>query len=198
MVKFLVIICSLLSTVMMFGGCAAKMLTIEQQLLLEADSLFRAGNYEYAKIKFDKIRNTYSETDAAKTAQYNLGYINIFYDNPMSSPDGALREFKTFVTLYPQDVKVPEVNSWIRLLVSLKSFEKENDLTLNKYDKLKIRESKDNDIRAQIAQFRKLNENVNQEALKKCSEEKDSLSRKAKELENVIIDLERKCQDAGR
>lgn len=179
----------------MLPGCAAKMVTHEQQLLSEADSLFKVGNYEYAKIKFDKIRNTYSETDAARIAQYNLGYINIFYDNPMSSPDGALREFKTFVTLYPKDQRVAEVNSWIRLLVSMKSFEKENNYTSDKFEQLKSREIKENDIRAQI---KKINENTSSEIIKKCSEERDSLSRKTKELENVIIDLERKFQDAGR
>jgi len=178
-----------------FPGCAAKVVTYEQQLLSEADSLFKVGSYEYAKIKYSKIRDTYQETDAAKTAQFYLGYINVFYDNPLANVEGALREFQRYATMYPRDVRIGEVNSWIRILVAMQSFEKEFHGTSDKLEQARNREIKENDLRAQL---KKMNLETYTDALKKCDDSRDSLARKTKELENVILDLERKCQDAGK
>ena len=45
-------------SVMALTGCAARVITYEQQMLNEADSLFKAGNYEYAKVQFSKIKDS--------------------------------------------------------------------------------------------------------------------------------------------
>jgi hypothetical protein len=42
------------------------MVTFEQQILNEADSLFREGNYEYAKVKYAKAREIKPKSDVAK------------------------------------------------------------------------------------------------------------------------------------
>jgi hypothetical protein len=45
---------------------------------------------------------------------------------------------------------------------------------------------------------RKTNIEIITESLRNCLEAKDSLSKKAKEFENVILDLERNCLKAGK
>lgn len=185
----------LLFTIVFLYGCAGKVLTYDQQLLSEADSLFRSGNYEYAKVKYSRIRDAHPETEAAKSAQYFLGYINVYYDNPFANWEAALREFKMFSTLYPQDNRIGEVSSWIRILVVMQSFKKEYQGTSLKLEQFKNKETKETDSKNLL---RKLNIDVITESLKKCYDDRDSLVKKSKDLENVIIDLERKCQQAGK
>lgn len=187
--------CLVASTCFLWG-CAAKRFSFEQQLLAEADSLFRVGNYEYAKIKYAKIRDSKPESDAGRVAQYYLGYINIYYDNPFANWEAALREFKAYVTLYPNDIRIGEVNSWIRLLVVMQSFKKEYQGTANKLEKLSKEKVKEPPPPPPPA--RKFNIETITESLRNCYESRDSLTRKSKELENVILDLERKCQQAGQ
>ncbi|NLG16728.1 MAG: hypothetical protein GX556_05290 [Fibrobacter sp.] len=182
----------LLSLIM---GCAAKVVTFEQLMLFEADSLFRAGNYEYAKVKYSKIQGSRPESDEAKKAQYYLGLINIYYDNPFANWEMALQEFKKFASLYPNDFRIGEVNSWIRLLVVMQSFKKEYRGTADKLEQL----AKSKEMEAsQPQQPRRLNIDMITESLRNCYSDRDSLTRKSKELENFILDLERKCQQAGR
>jgi outer membrane protein assembly factor BamD (BamD/ComL family) len=186
----------ILSTILIIlSGCGGKMILYEEQLLSEADSLFRAGNYEYAKVKFAKIRDAHPETEAAKTSQFYLGYINVFYDNPFANWEAALREFKMFTTLYPQDNRIGEVNSWIRILIVMQSFKKEYQGTANKLELANRKEIKVNESKALLE---KKTSDSYTEQLKICSDGRDSLVRKTKDLENVILDLERKCQDAGK
>lgn len=182
---------------MLLGGCAAKRYSYDQQLLFEADSLFRAGNFEYAKVKYAKIRDAHAETDAARLAQFYLGYINVYYDNPFASWEAALREFKNFVTLYPRDIKTAEAQSWIRILVAMQSFEKEYEGSSYKLEQLKTKESKESKEKDLLQVQRKLLIDSNNDQLKKCTDDRDSLSRKTKELENFILDLEKKCQAAA-
>ena len=177
---------------LLFFGCAAKVINFEQRMLIDADSLFHAGNYEAAKLKYTKLRDTGPQSEQAKTAQYNLGYINIYYQNPSTNPEAALREFKLFTALYPEDFRIGEVNSWIRLIVLMQSFKKEYQDTMNKIEQ----QIKDKD--QQLNQVRRVNVETVTESLRICYEGRDSLARKVKELENVIVDLERKCQQAGR
>jgi hypothetical protein len=176
----------------LFVGCAPKFINFEQRMLIDADSLFHAGNYEAAKLKYTKLRDTGPQSEPARTAQYNLGYINIYYQNPSSNPEAALREFKLFSALYPEDFRIGEVNSWIRLIVLMQSYKKEYQDTVSKIEQ----QIKDKD--QQLNQARRVNVETVTESLRVCYEGRDSLSRKVKELENVIVDLERKCQQAGR
>lgn len=194
MIRLIEIFLLLFTTIMLLGGCAAKRYSYDQQLFFEADSLFKVGNYEYAKVKFAKIRDAHTETDAARLAQFYLGYINVYYDNPFASWEAALREFKNFVTLYPRDIKTHEAQSWIRILVAMQSFEKEYQGSTYKLEQQKSRESKEKD---QQQVQRKLLIESSSDQLKKCTDDRDSLSRKTRELENFILDLEKKCQAAA-
>ncbi len=194
MIRLIEILLLLFATTLFLGGCAAKRYSYDQQLFFEADSLFKVGNYEYAKVKFAKIRDAHAETDAARLAQFYLGYINVYYDNPFASWEAALREFKNFVTLYPRDIKTHEAQSWIRILVAMQSFEKEYQGSTYKLEQQKSRESKEKD---QQQVQRKLLIESNSDQLKKCTDDRDSLSRKTRELENFILDLEKKCQAAA-
>ena len=181
--------------VLLFIGCGGRVVTYEQQLLTEADSLFHAGNFEYAKVKYDKIRTLKPSTPAARNAQYYLGYINIYYDNPFANWEAALREFKMFVSLYPEDARVDEVNSWIKLLVVMQSFKKEYLGTSRNLDSLRLQQSdKDRSLSVKSA----ANVDALTESLRNCNSMKDSLDRKSKDLENFILDLVKKCQAAGQ
>ncbi|MBN1309224.1 MAG: hypothetical protein JXA18_14970 [Chitinispirillaceae bacterium] len=174
-------------------GCGGKYVTYEQQLLGEADSLFRAGNYEYAKVKFNKVRTVKPASSAARTAQYYLGFINVYYENPFASWEAALREFKLFVSMYPDDARVSEVNSWIKLLVVMQSFKKEYLGTTDRLEELQSRK-----IEKKAVQTRPSTANIDAltESLRGCYQVRDSLNQKIKDLENFIIDLEKKCRGA--
>jgi outer membrane protein assembly factor BamD (BamD/ComL family) len=92
-------------------------------MLVQADSLFRDEQYEIAKIQYTKIRDEFPQSPSGAQAQYNLGYINIYYDNPFADFGAALREFKRFQTDYPNDKRIIMVNNWIRLLTVMKDFD---------------------------------------------------------------------------
>jgi len=171
-------------------------LLYEEQLLAEADSLFRASNYEYAKVKYDKVRTLKPASPAARKAQYNLGYINVYYDNPFASWEAALREFKLFLSLYPDDPKVDEINSWIKILVSMQSFKKDYSGVSNRIEELQIKQAQ----AEQTQQSKQASANLEAitESLRNCYHTRDSLKERSKDLENFIIDLEKECQAAGK
>ncbi len=177
-----------------FCCCSPKMVTFEQQILNEADSLFREGNYEYAKVKYAKAREIKPKSDVAKISQYYLAFINVYYDNPFANWEAALREFRTFAALYPDDPRIGEVNSWIRLLVVMQTFKREYQGTTNKIEELSKKEPEP----CPPPVPRKTNVDIITESLRNCLEAKDSLNRKAKEFENVILDLEKNCLKAGK
>lgn len=187
--------CCVTITVFLFFSCAAKFPSFEKQLLFRADSLFKVGNYEYAKVNYAKIRDAHPETDVAKTAQFYLGYINVFYDNPFANWEAALREFRMFATLFPQDYRIGEVNSWIRILTVMQSFKKEYQGSITKLDQVKIKDQKETEFKS-VEHRIKIDSIA--ETLKKCFDDRDSLVRKTKDLENAILDLEKTCQGAVR
>jgi outer membrane protein assembly factor BamD (BamD/ComL family) len=189
---FLMCICT--AIVALIAGCGGTVITYEQQLLGEADSLFRAGNYEYAKVKYDKIRTLKPNSPAARTSQYYLGYINVYYENPFASWEAALREFKLFVSLYPDDSRVDEVNSWIKLLVVMQSFKKDYIGTNEEIEVLKQQKNK----LQKTPQKPTVNVEALNESLRHCYHVSDSLNKRSKDLENFILDLEKKCQQAGK
>ena len=187
-------IASISAFLWMFTGCGGKYMVYEQKLLQEADSLFKERNYEYAKVKFDKVRTLKPNSPAARTAQYYLGYINIYYENPFASWEAALREFKLFVSKYPDDSRVDEVNSWIRMLVVLQSFKKDYLGTTSELRELQKKSIED----VQAHEKPEVNVNAIMESLRNCQSVRDSLNKKSKDLENFILDLEKECVEAGK
>lgn len=146
--------------------------------LTEADSLFRTGNYELAKLKYLKLRETSKNPSIKATAQYHLGYVNIYYENPFADYEAALREFKRFASLYPKDNRNELVNNWIRLLTAMRNFD--THFQGNVY-KLKESELKKYDISKNYTTL--------QDAYLNCEILKDSLMNRIKILEGVIEKL---------
>jgi outer membrane protein assembly factor BamD (BamD/ComL family) len=181
-------------------GCAAdKFHSFEKQLLFEADSLFRDGNFELAKIKYMKIRDMKPNPSVASTAQYYLGFVNVYYDNPFANWEAALREFKLFAAQYPDDIRIDQVNSWIRILVVMQSFKKDYLGTMTRLEDVSKQRQVDSRLMHEHLQTQTKSAMDSLSAiLRNCNEYRDSLVRKSHDLENVILDLERKCQQAGR
>lgn len=188
---------TLLLSILITCFCSPKMVTFEQQVLNEADSLFREGNYEYAKVKYAKVRELKPKSEVARRSQYYLAYINVYYDNPFANWEAALREFRTFAALYPDDQRIGEVNSWIRLLVVMQTFKKEYQGTTNKLEQLSKKEPPP-PCPPQQSPLRKTNIDIITESLRNCLDAKDSLNKKVKDFENVILDLEKNCIQTGR
>ena len=63
-IRFCMVLCALAACCALWSGCATTgaVYSYEEKLLDEADSLFRAGNYEYAKLKYTKIRDDYPKS----------------------------------------------------------------------------------------------------------------------------------------
>ena len=122
-----------------------------------------------------------------------LGLINLYYDNPSANWEIALQEFKKFASLYPDDYRIGEVNSWIRLLVVMQSFKKEYRGTADKLEQL----AKSKELEVSQPQPRKVNIDAITESLRNCYN--DTIhSPENPGNRNFILDLERKCQQAGR
>ena len=116
--------------------------------------------------------------------------------NPFANWEAALREFKLFVSLYPEDARVDEVNSWIKLLVVMKSFKKEFLGTSKDLDSLKMEQQNEKSQSSSAKTAASID--VLSESLRSCTHVRDSLDRKSKDLENFILDLVKKCQAAGQ
>ncbi len=144
----------------------------------EADSLFKTGNYELAKLKYIKIRDTNKNPAILARAQYYLGYINIYYENPFADYEAALREFKRFASLFPNDDRIELANNWIRILTAMRNFDTGFQ---GSSDKLKKSQWRQNDISRNYTNL--------QEAYLNCDALKDSLNKRIKFLEGVIEKL---------
>jgi len=166
------------------AGCASSMAvsvySYEDKLLAEADSLFRTGNYEYAKLKYTKIRDEYPKKLQGAKAQYSLAYINIYYDNPFADYNAALREFKRFAAMYPTDPRIDMVNNWIRILTILQDFGK-NFYGSN--SQLRALQDKQSSI------FK--NYSTIQDAYLRCDKTKDSLIQRIQILEGIIAEIDK-------
>jgi len=94
----------------------------EMQQLAEADSLFRTGNFEAAKMRYLTLRDSKASADVSARAQFALGSVFIHYDNPFADYEAALREFKAFATLYPTHERIEQAYNWIRVLNAIQEF----------------------------------------------------------------------------
>lgn len=165
----------------------------------EADSLFAAGNFEGAKMAYEKIRiEMPPSSPEAEKAHYYLGYINVFYKNPWADWNTALTEFKSFAALYPNDPRINEVLSWIRILTTIKSFESEYRRATNKVELLAQDSSTAFEIKRFYLDSMAAILRNSYESRDSVVRKHDSLARKNAELINVIIDLEKKFQRAGK
>jgi len=168
-----------------------KMVNYKTRQLAEADSLLYSGKFEESKALYEKIRSVQTNSEEARTAHFNIAYINVYYKNPNADWDAAQKEFKSFAALYPKDPRIGEALSWVRLLTVIQSFDHEFKRASTQVHQLKIDQSE-----ARMTQRMFLDSMASM--LRSCYQVRDSLVKKNTELENVIIDLEKKCQQAGR
>jgi outer membrane protein assembly factor BamD (BamD/ComL family) len=181
-----------------FIDCASstiKMVSYSSRMLEDADSLFYSGNYAEAEKYYDKIRSTRLQTEEAKTAHFQFAYLNVYYKNPNANWNVALKEFKSFATLYPNDSRIGEAFSWIRILTVIKSFDTQFRTSTNQVERLKY-------FKKESLQSQRYILDSVAAVIRNCNESRetyrDSMAKVNAKLENVIIDLEKKCQQVGR
>ncbi len=164
-------------------GCASNVkvshYSYEKQLLVQADSLFDAGSYEYAKLKYAKIRDEYQNTATGARAQFSMGYLNIYFENPFADYSAALREFKLYQARYPQGDQIEVVNNWIRILTVLRDFDKQFHGKTNELTKFQIRQDS----------IFQTNEKL-QETLIQCESRNDTLKSRIRILEGLIEEID--------
>ncbi|HUI93917.1 MAG TPA: hypothetical protein VLX68_16860 [Chitinivibrionales bacterium] len=175
-----------------FCGCAASshaQYTYEKRLLAEAESKFEDKRYPEALKLYEELANSpaYAETDAARVALYRIGYINIYYDNPKANPKASLEAFNSFKARYPEDKYTGEVNTIVKILVVLKSFEDQYDATTARMKKLQNKTAIESGSLDTLL-----------ETIQRCSAERDSLDlerammvKKIVELEQTIVKMEK-------
>lgn len=167
--------------------------------MAEADSLFAYGNFQDAKTVYEKIRNDHAPgSDEARDAHYRIAYIDVFYKNPYADWNSALTEFKSFVSLYSDDPRIDEVRSWIRILNTIKSFETEYRKTSHQVERLKADKTAIRNTQRFHLDSMAIILRSSYDSRDSLSRTGDSLARKNAELIKTIIDLEKRCQQAGK
>ncbi|MBD3316442.1 MAG: tetratricopeptide repeat protein [Chitinivibrionales bacterium] len=154
--------------------------TLDRKLSVEADSLFRTGNYEYAIRQYSKIRDEFPKTAAGANAQYMLGIIHVHYDNPFADYDAALREFKRFKRLHPDDRRIDNAKNWIRILTVLHDFAMHYEGNKEILTKITERQTATSRSYANL-----------QDAYLTCDAKVDSLRKRIIVLEGNVVALEK-------
>jgi outer membrane protein assembly factor BamD (BamD/ComL family) len=173
--------------------------SLSKLLIAEADSLFTSDNFENAKAVYEKIRlGMPPESPEARKAHYYLAYINVFYKNPWADWNTALTEFTSFAALYPDDPHIDDVRSWIRILTTIKSFETEYRKTSHQVERLTADKNTTREVQRFHLDSMAAILRSSYESRDSLARTGDSLGRKNAELINTIINLEKKCQQAGK
>jgi outer membrane protein assembly factor BamD (BamD/ComL family) len=172
------------------SGCSpvtTTQYTFDKKLLAEADGKCKAKSYVEALKTYGEIVKTFPQTSSARIALFKVGFVNIYYDNPLADWNAALNAFKLFQKYYPDDPRMEEVNTWIRVLVAMESFSAQYGETS---DRVKSLMNKSTVVNG--------NYETLLEAIQKCSFDKDSLdneknalNQKIKELEQTILKIEK-------
>jgi outer membrane protein assembly factor BamD (BamD/ComL family) len=181
-IRYILATCLAAAGCALWVGCASSVTVygFEDKMLAEADSLFRIGNYEYAKTKYSKIRDNNPKSTQAAKAQYSLAYVNIYYDNPFADYNASLREFKRFATMYPTDTRIDMVNNWIRILTILQDFSKN---FYGSSSQLRSLQNKQSTIFNDYSTI--------QDAYLRCDKSKDSLIQRIMILEGIIAEIDK-------
>jgi outer membrane protein assembly factor BamD (BamD/ComL family) len=171
-------------------GCSSRLATsytFDKQLLAEADGKFKEKSYSDALKKYSEIVKSFPHSQSARLALYRIGFLNVYFDNTQADWTAALKAFKQFQTNYPDDPKINEVNTWIRILIAMDSFASQYGETTSQIQRLKTTTIEKSE-----------NVDVLRESYRRCSSEKDSLSsernalsQKIKELEATILKIEK-------
>lgn len=171
------------------------MVSYNSRMLKDADSLFNAGNFDEAQTLYNKIRATKPKTEEARTAHFQCAYLNIYYKNPNANWSEALKEFKSFATQYPDDPRIGEAFTWMRILIVIKSFDTQFRSSADQVERLKY-------FKKEALQSQRYVLDSMSLMLRNCYDSRevfrDSMTKANAKLEDVIIDLEKKCQQVGR
>ena len=160
--------------------CAGgRLVTVSNRVLSEGDSLFNSGDYLHAKMVYQKIRDSETDSMVLQDAQYKLGYINVYYNNPFGDWEEGLREFQRYQTQYPNGRKSEEVNSWVTLLHSIESYQSGFN---NSFSQAKDFKTRSSDEAKKVQSL--------MEALLKCETVKDSLIQEVNFLQRKVADYE--------
>lgn len=173
-------------------GCAANRVaqfTYERRLLSGAEEKFAQKQYAEALRIYQELVTSpsYSQTPSAKQALFRIGYLNIYYDNPKADPKMALEAFNSFRVRYPDDNLIGEVNTFMKILVVLKSFEQQYDETTARMKRLQTKSAATNGSLDSLL-----------ESVQRCSTERDSLDiertallKRINDLEQTIVKMEK-------
>jgi len=153
--------------------------TSSERVLTDADSLFSAGNYLHAKMRYAKVLTSYPNTEWAEEAQYRLGFLNVYYANPFADWEAALREFTVYQSKYPNGRWISDVNSWLSILHSLQSYDQGFRARSTEAEKLATKHVYE--LRKAISLG---------DSLTRCENVRDSLGRKMEELYGRLKELE--------
>jgi len=172
---------------------------LRNALMAEADSLFKNGNFEDAKITYEKIRIACAPASVeARKAHYFIAYIDVFHKNPWADWNSALTEFISFAALYPDDPHLDDVRSWIRILTTIKSFETEYRKTSHQVERLTADKNASHETQRFHLDSMATILRSSYDARDSISRKGDSLARQNADLITTIIDLEKKCQQVGK
>ena len=177
-----------LTAILFFSSCAANRaasnITFDTGKMSIADSVFNAGNYQSAKLKYQEIFESGKSSGLRALAQYKLAYLNIYYENPFANYEEALKLFKKFTKDNPKNSRVGEANNYIRILSNIESIkhaaQKDEDAAVEK-TKDSIAKKHENLI-TNILNIKKERD--------QCKSNSDTLTKKIKVLESVISELE--------
>jgi hypothetical protein len=170
-------------------GCShtSGFYSFDMGILGEADKKFKAKNYSEALKQYDEVVRTFPHSASARAALYQIGFLNLYFDNKDADWTAALKAFRLFQKDYGDDPRIDEVNTWIRILTSMEAFAAKYGESSAKIQKLK---NKSLERSESIEQIR--------EEFLRCSFEKDSLNleknalmQKIKDLEATILKIEK-------
>jgi outer membrane protein assembly factor BamD (BamD/ComL family) len=162
-----------------------------QPLSAVADSLFASGNFDEAVATCRKIIAASPDSEEIKHAIFAIAYSNVFYKNSGGDWNAALEKFESFARSYPNDRHAGEALSWVRILTIIKSVDNELRQATSRAERLRHdKNTAQENRRFYLDSIGAL--------LRSSSDSRDSLQKKNRDLENVIIDLEKKCQQAGK
>jgi outer membrane protein assembly factor BamD (BamD/ComL family) len=172
------------------SGCShvtTTQYTFDKKLLAEADGKCKLKKYAEALKTYGEIVKTFPQTSSARTALFKIGFVNIYFDNLLADWNAALNAFKLFQKHYPDDPRIEEVNTWIRILVTMELFKTQYGETSERVKSLM------NKSTVVSGNYETL-----LEAIQKCSFDKDSLdneknalNQKIKALEQTILKIEK-------
>lgn len=171
------------------------MVSYDSRMLESADSLFYSGNFEDAEKLYEKIRATRPKTEEAKAAHFQCAYLNIYYKNPSANWSKSLKEFNSFASQYPNDPRIGEVFSWMRILTVIKSFDTQFRTSADQVERLKFFKKEALHSQRYVLDSMAV---IIRNCLDSREVVRDSLTKANAKLENVIINLEKKCQQVGR